>query len=711
MHVKDFGILLKTITLYNGFRKEEVMNQRSKEILNLLIERKESRLSDLASLYEVSDRTIRNDVVSLNDYLGNLNFGQIKIKNKHLRLHLTVDKKRILTEINKFDVYEYKFTSDERSLICLLMLINNTSYMTIQQLSEKLLTSRSTVVNDLRTTRSLAKEHGIKLVSRANKGFKVEADEVVVRRFLYQVTGLEHFSILETVAFEEGYEEKIQLDMIELALKKCRTKLALTEKNMARLQRYLTISAFRNYHGQKLEKEGGTLTRTYQYLADSLISYLFLDEVDIIFIEKELEQDVSRGQLSSKINKESIRIQVVAMRFIEKISQELQIDFKEDYIFYDNFAAHLLRMLRREDHASHSPLFMEDIVKSNLKIKDAILHHLGIIEESIGRKARLIEIDYIIIHVYAAMERKKRKGSSLKVALVTQEKATEIFLIESKLNNNFSFNLDIYSVADTIQGYYDLVLTTTYLPNQEYLHISPVVTDEDYILIANEIDRIIKEKEFSDISLQKDTALKIIELISEKIDQEELTKKELKASVRTLLLSFVEDSEEIVEQRLADFLPETHIQLDVEVADWKEAIYRAGQNLVVEGSCDITYLDTIVKNIQENGPYMVISEGFAYPHAQIGDYNRKTAMNLIRLKHPVYFDDEVQDDVTDIGTLPVRYICLLSAVDSRTHTKAFFNLSNLLKNPRFKEKLDACQTSMEVHALIEEYEILLDIRR
>lgn len=368
-------------------------------------------------------------------------------------------------------------------------------------------------------------------------------------------------------------------------------------------------------------------------------------------------------------------------------------------------------MLRREDHAAHSPLFMEDIIKSNLKIKEAILHHLGIIEESIGRKARPIEIDYIIIHVYAAMERKKRKGSSLKVALITQEKATEMFLIESKLSNNFSFNLDIYSVTDAIQGHYDLILTTTHLPNQQYLYVSPVITDEDYILIANEIDRIIKEKEFSEIRLQKDTALKIIELVSEQIDQEELSKKELKTAIRKLLLSFVEEAEEMTEQRLADFLPETHIQLDVEVADWQEAIYRAGQVLVDEGACDTTYLDIIVENIQESGPYIVISQGFAYPHAQIGDSNHQTAMNLIRLKNPVYFDDEVQDDSTDIGTLPVRYVCLLSAVDSKAHSKAFFNLSNLLKNPQFKEKLDACQTAAEVHNTIEEYELLLDIRR
>lgn len=58
------------------------MNQRSNEILNFLVSRKQMTLQDLAELYEVSERTIRNDIVALNDYLDNLAYGQVEIKQQ-----------------------------------------------------------------------------------------------------------------------------------------------------------------------------------------------------------------------------------------------------------------------------------------------------------------------------------------------------------------------------------------------------------------------------------------------------------------------------------------------------------------------------------------------------------------------------------------------------------------------------------------------------
>ena len=75
-------------------------------------------------------------------------------------------------------------------------------------------------------------------------------------------------------------------------------------------------------------------------------------------------------------------------------------------------------------------------------------------------------------------------------------------------------------------------------------------------------------------------------------------------------------------------------------------------------------------------------------------------MNLIRLKTPVRFDDE------DYG--PVRYVCCLSAVDHKTHLKAFFNLINLLRKSSLLEELDACTDPVEVSRVIERLEYSLD---
>lgn len=71
-------------------------------------------------------------------------------------------------------------------------------------------------------------------------------------------------------------------------------------------------------------------------------------------------------------------------------------------------------------------------------------------------------------------------------------------------------------------------------------------------------------------------------------------------------------------------------------------------------------------------------------------------MYLIRLKRPVPFGAEEMD--------PVEFVCCLSAVDHKTHLKAFFNLVNMLLNQEFKEMLHQCRTSEEAARIIEKYE-------
>ena len=104
----------------------------------------------------------------------------------------------------------------------------------------------------------------------------------------------------------------------------------------------------------------------------------------------------------------------------------------------------------------------------------------------------------------------------------------------------------------------------------------------------------------------------------------------------------------------------------------------------------------MIINIEENGPYIVLSKGFAFPHEGIEKGSVKVGMNLIRLKTPVPFGDEEFD--------PVEFVCCMSAVDHKTHLKAFFNLVNMLQNNEFKDELRTCKDAASAAMIIEKYE-------
>ena len=67
---------------------------------------------------------------------------------------------------------------------------------------------------------------------------------------------------------------------------------------------------------------------------------------------------------------------------------------------------------------------------------------------------------------------------------------------------------------------------------------------------------------------------------------------------------------------LSDLLDESLVQLNVEASDWEDAIRKATAPLVANGKVTEGYVDDIIKGVHELGPYIVITEHVALPHAR-----------------------------------------------------------------------------------------------
>ena len=56
--------------------------------------------------------------------------------------------------------------------------------------------------------------------------------------------------------------------------------------------------------------------------------------------------------------------------------------------------------------------------------------------------------------------------------------------------------------------------------------------------------------------------------------------------------------------------------MDVECSDWREAVRESAQCLLTMGYITPGYVEAILENIEHNGPYIVLSRGFALPHGE-----------------------------------------------------------------------------------------------
>lgn len=147
---------------------------------------------------------------------------------------------------------------------------------------------------------------------------------------------------------------------------------------------------------------------------------------------------------------------------------------------------------------------------------------------------------------------------------------------------------------------------------------------------------------------------------------------------------------------LSDLVSEELIQLDVEATNWEDGVRKSAQLLVDAGKVTPAYVDDIVKGVNELGPYIVITEHVALPHARPEQGALESAVGITVLREPVEFGSKDND--------PVKFLFPLSAKDSDGHIAALQSLVELLSDPEFFTRLEAAHSPKDVMDLIHDME-------
>lgn len=112
---------------------------------------------------------------------------------------------------------------------------------------------------------------------------------------------------------------------------------------------------------------------------------------------------------------------------------------------------------------------------------------------------------------------------------------------------------------------------------------------------------------------------------------------------------------------------------------WEEAIEAACQPLIKDGAILEEYVDLIIKNVKEYGPYIVIAPDICIPHAQEGKGVNETAVCFMKTKRPVHFSDSPEHDA--------RLFFVLASTDNSIHLQNLAELVEYLSDENIVKKL------------------------
>ena len=131
---------------------------------------------------------------------------------------------------------------------------------------------------------------------------------------------------------------------------------------------------------------------------------------------------------------------------------------------------------------------------------------------------------------------------------------------------------------------------------------------------------------------------------------------------------------------LKDLTSENLIKLNIEATDWEDAVRKAAQPLLDAGKVKQSYVDDIIVGAKESGPYFVLAQHVALPHARPEAGALESAIGIATLKTPVEFGSEAND--------PVKYLFCLSARNNTEHLEALADLAERLEDENFFKMLD-----------------------
>ncbi len=141
------------------------------------------------------------------------------------------------------------------------------------------------------------------------------------------------------------------------------------------------------------------------------------------------------------------------------------------------------------------------------------------------------------------------------------------------------------------------------------------------------------------------------------------------------------------------FITRELVQLHVPAKNWEEAIRLSADPLVQNGICLREYVDDMVLNVKENGPYIVLTDHLALPHGRAEKGALQTAISVGILETPVEFGNKTND--------PVKVVICMSAQAGDKYMDMLGRLAALLEDPQVIEDLANAEDADKVLELLQ----------
>ncbi|BDR61179.1 BglG family transcription antiterminator [Lactobacillus xylocopicola] len=677
------------------------MKDRQLLIIKKLLGKERLSIDELSRALKVSSRTIRNDVIDINEALNNWSITKISNKRGQLDFSLNSKEKHSLSHYLEIRVDPFP-DPKKRQLDIIVSFLKAPHQVKIYEVQERLHISKSTMDKDMRQVRRFLAKYSLTL--NTQQGAKIVGAERNIRTMIQQLI-VENVDIsrLREKSFEGSDSNKIVIDYLN---PKVLNQTDQVSKQLILGSRYEGVSA-REAQVSVLMAIWIRRVQEQQYLDESPATNL---EVADTRIQKSLNELLKKLKLEVPENEKSymtfilknflgekeVRLdkwnksELLTLQLIDYMSEVENIDYRDSEPLYEQLNFHISAFLQRQEN--HIEIYnpLTDVLKTSYTTiyQDVSAFFQRKYDKSVseGEKA------YITVYFSTYYEEIIKENDFYRIAVLCNYGEATGQLLAANISRNMNVEvvavLGLQDIRSLKKLNIDFVVKTIDEPTDAVPSFKmPLVPKQsDYQALKNFITRAdikkhilaVKQHTVTRANLLKD----VIALIEAQTDQA-VSSQTVDKLINIFSEYRIDIKEREVRPMLQDLLTDDKIQIHLKANNWCEAIEKASQPLLENKAINAKYIAAMEDSVKKFGPYIVIGPGIALAHARPEDGAAKLDVSVASLAEPIEFGNKAND--------PVKIIFVLSAIDSYSHLNVLKTVVNLINKPNKIDEL--CQKS------------------
>ena len=527
------------------------VTSRQRMILNILLTEPDGiTVNEVAEQIEVSTRTIHRELNDIEHFLLKYQLQLSKRSGIGVSIEGDAnDKEKVRVLLHSQTTIEY--SSKERKLLLLCQLLESTAPVKLVSVAHDFKVTIATISNDLDELDAWIRSYELTLIRKRGYGVELHGSEAAIRKAMSDLISenLNEFYLLGILrenihgkytkninSVSErllGLIEQDKLVIIESSLRGLQNELPypLADSSFIGLAIHLALAIERIEKGERISFDEAYL-KELEPTPEFKISEKIVQKLGTIF---QLEIPVAeigyitmhlRGaKLKSSYNDcfevKNVELTAKVNQLISFCEDKLNTIFNEDPTFVQGLLTHIEPALFRiqKNMKIRNPLL--DEIKTNYShlfqvAKEALEYvfpDLCIPEE---------EIAYIVMHIGAALERKRGEYNNQYSALVVcasgigSSKILASRIKKELPNILYIQNISMFDIEAVAPNSYDIIISTVPLPMrvQDYILVSPLLTKDDVHNIKSFLGNIgdIHRDSESVFPLQEDEILEELKI-------------------------------------------------------------------------------------------------------------------------------------------------------------------------------------------------------